>query len=93
MLDFGFSYRMTPRRSWFDICNPCDRGFLYKGINHSCKVVGVCIDILRMIDGPKRNLDNVKHVPKLKRNLISLGMMMNARCSFNGEKAMTKVSK
>ena len=40
-----------------------------------CKVVGKDIIRLKMLDGMTRELIDVRHVPDLKRNLISFGML------------------
>ena len=45
-----------------------------------CKVVGKGIIRLKMLDGMTRELVNVRHVPDLKKNLISLGMLDKMGC-------------
>lgn len=40
-----------------------------------CKIVGIGSIKIRMIDGIRRTLYNVRHAPRLKRNLCSLGML------------------
>ena len=47
------------------------------GNNAACKVIGIGSVRLKMSDGIIRELDNVRHIPELKRNLISLGMIDN----------------
>ena len=42
------------------------------GNNLVCKVVGISIIRIKMHDGIVRTLTNVRHVPKLKKNLVSL---------------------
>lgn len=62
-------------------------------IIHLCKVIGIGAIILRMVGGTKIRIDNVRYVPDLNRNLISLGMINNASFSFKGEWSMIKVTK
>ncbi|XP_027187001.1 uncharacterized mitochondrial protein AtMg00300-like [Cicer arietinum] len=38
-------------------------------------------------------LSNVRHVPELERNLISLGMLEEAGCSYKAEKGTLKIIK
>lgn len=38
-------------------------------------------------------LRDVRHVPKLKGNLISLGMLNDQECTFIGEKGTLKIEK
>ena len=45
------------------------------GNDSSCRVVGRGLIRLKMFDGMIRELRDVRHVPDLKRNLISLGML------------------
>ena len=41
----------------------------------SCKVIGIGTVRIKMHDGIVRNLKDVRHVPHLKKNLISLGTL------------------
>lgn len=50
------------------------------GNNVMCKVVGIDNINLKLHDGSTYELKQVKHVPDLKRNLISLGMMDQIGC-------------
>ena len=43
------------------------------GNNAPCKVVGVGTVKIRMFDRAIRVLGNVRHVPEMRQNLISLG--------------------
>lgn len=40
-----------------------------------CKIVGVGSIKIKMIDGIRRTLHNLRHAPRLKRNLCSFGML------------------
>ena len=40
-----------------------------------CKIVGICTVRIKMFDGIIRTLGDVKHVPDLKRNIISLSTL------------------
>jgi hypothetical protein len=45
------------------------------GNDISCKVVGVGSIQIKMFDGTVKILTDVKHIPELRKNLISLGVL------------------
>ena len=53
------------------------------GDDHSCKVAGIGNVCMRMFDRIVRTLMNVKHVPELKKNLMSLGYLKYCGFNFN----------
>ncbi|KAK9179751.1 hypothetical protein WN943_028956 [Citrus x changshan-huyou] len=68
-------------------------GKVLMGNNVSCKVIGIGSVRLKMSDGIIRELDNVRHIPELKRNLISLSMLDKAGCCIRLESSSLKVIK
>ena len=46
-----------------------------------------------MADGVVRTLGGVRHVPALKKNLLSLGTLESKGCSFGAKDTLLKVSK
>ena len=70
-----------------------DGGIIVMGNDTSCKVVGRGLIRLKMFDGMIRELRDVKYVPKLKRNFISLGMLDKMRCLVKLESDILKVMK
>ena len=63
------------------------------GNDHECKLLGIGDVRLKMHDGSYTTLSAVRHVPKLKRNLISLGELDRNGLKFKGEGAVLKISK
>ena len=63
------------------------------GNNASYKVTRIGSIRLKMHDGIVRELMNVRHIPELKRNLISLSMLDKAECSIRVESSVLKVLK
>ena len=63
------------------------------GNNSMCKVVGIGTVSLRMFDGVAMELKQVRFIPKLKRNLISIGMLDQTSCVIKAEKWVLKVIK
>ena len=53
------------------------------GDNHPCKVAGIGTVRVRMFDGIVRTLTNVKHIPELEKNLVSLGYLERSGYSFS----------
>ncbi|KAH9744862.1 hypothetical protein KPL70_003863 [Citrus sinensis] len=52
-----------------------DGGRVLMGNNNVCNIVGIGSVKIKMFDGTIRSLHEVRHAPRLKRNLISLGML------------------
>lgn len=63
------------------------------GNDLACKVVGIGTINIKIFEGEIRNLDQVRYVPKLKRNLISLGMFNQIGCSIRAENGEIHVMK
>lgn len=63
---------MIPCREWFSNYKTFTNGTVYMGNVQSYMVVGMGIVTLKLSDGTIRILDEVRHVPHLKRNLIYL---------------------
>ncbi|CAL9127782.1 unnamed protein product, partial [Musa textilis] len=52
------------------------------GNNAACDVIGKGTIRIKMHDGIVRTLTNVRHVPDLKKNLISLGTLEALGCKY-----------
>ncbi|GKB10607.1 retrovirus-related pol polyprotein from transposon TNT 1-94 [Tanacetum coccineum] len=63
------------------------------GNDAPCKVVEIGIVQIKMFDGTVRTLTDVRHVPELKKNLISLGTLDSNGCNYRGRGGVLKVSK
>ena len=63
------------------------------GNNAQCKETGIGTVKIKTHDGVVRTLSNVRHVPDLKRNLISLGTLESKGCKYSAEGGVLKVSK
>ena len=73
LLDFGSSHHICTHKDWLASYQIVNDGIVVLGDNHSCKIVRVGSVKSKMFDGVIRTLTNVRHVPKLKKKLISLG--------------------
>nr|GEZ86423.1 retrovirus-related Pol polyprotein from transposon TNT 1-94 [Tanacetum cinerariifolium] len=75
IMDSGCSYHMTPSLDiLFDFLE-CDGGSVQLGDNRECKIRGIGKMRVQLKDGSSFVLHNVRYIPELKRNLISLGTL------------------
>ncbi|KAK4841553.1 hypothetical protein QYF36_006375 [Acer negundo] len=93
ILDSGCSFHMTPRKDWFTEFKELSGGSVLMGDNQQCLVEGIGSVAIRMYDGMVRVFSNVRYVPNLKRNLISLGVLDEEGCCYKAEKGVLKVSR
>ena len=75
MLDSASSYHVTSKREWFSSYKSGDFGVVYLGNDTSYGVVGVGDVKFKMYDGNEVLLSNVRHVPGLRKSLITLGSL------------------
>lgn len=75
ILDSGYSFRMTPNKDWFETFKSVKGGKVLLGNNKSCEAMGIGIVRIKMHDSVERILQQVKYIPGLKRNLVSLGTL------------------
>jgi len=73
ILDSGCSYHITPNKEWFTTYRSANSSCVYLGDDRCCNIVGIGDVRIRMYDGTVRTLCDVRHIPELKKNLISLG--------------------
>jgi hypothetical protein len=72
ILDSAYSFHVTPNRDWFDTYRSINSGIVTMGTSVHCKITGIGNIIIKMFDGVVKTLCNVKHVPEVEKNLISL---------------------
>ena len=93
ILDSGCSFHVTPTKAWFESFVSVDNGHVLLGNNKACKVMGSGTIRLKMFDGTERVLKEVRYVPELKRNLISLGVLDQEGYSFKVENGKLVVAR
>src|SRR3954467_13865077 len=79
MLDSASSFHATPNREWFSSYKSGEFGSAYVGDDTGYRVAEVGDIKIKMFDGVERMLRGVRHVPGLRRNLISLGVLHDDR--------------
>ena len=93
ILDYGCTFHMTPNWDWFSTYEAMHKGEVLMGNNASCKVAGIGTICIKMFDGVVRTLGDVRHVPDLKRNLISLSTLDTKGYKYTSEGGVLKTSK
>ena len=75
LLDSGCSHHMTSNREWFFDFKEKEGGVVYTADETTLATNGVGSIRLRNQDGSIRILTDVRYVPELKKNLISVGVL------------------
>ncbi|GKC65788.1 retrovirus-related pol polyprotein from transposon TNT 1-94 [Tanacetum coccineum] len=75
IMDSECSYHITHRLDIFFDFLKCDGGSVLLGDNRECKIRGIGKVRVQLRDGSSFMLNNVRYIPELKRNLISLGTL------------------
>ena len=84
---------MCPYKEWFDTYKEYDINIVRLGNDSSSKVIGISTVKVRMFDNVVRPFSNVKHVPKLRRSLISLESLENLSYDFFAKNNIMKINK
>ncbi|KAG8483218.1 hypothetical protein CXB51_022126 [Gossypium anomalum] len=93
VLDSGCSFYMCPNREWFSTYSSVEGGVVRMGNDSSSKVIGIGTVKIKMHDGTIRTLSDVRYVPGLRKNLISLSILDLKGCRINIESSSIKVSR
>jgi len=75
MIDTRATYHVCPNRDWFSSFKKLDGYSVVMGDDRPCHMEGIGIVLVKMFDGMVRELKNVRYVPQLKRNLISVSAL------------------
>ena len=75
IVDSGASFHMTPHKEWFTSFRSCDGGSVLLGDDAICKVQGIGIVQIKSHANTVVTLDDVRYVPQLKRNLLSVNAL------------------
>jgi len=72
ILDTGATYHVCPNRNWFSNFKKLDGCSVVMGDDHPCNMKGICTVLIKMFNGMVRKLKEMRYVPQLKKNLISV---------------------
>uniref|UniRef100_A0A2N9EPJ3 CCHC-type domain-containing protein n=1 Tax=Fagus sylvatica TaxID=28930 RepID=A0A2N9EPJ3_FAGSY len=93
LLDSACSFHVTPHRNWFDTYRSINCGSVRMGNDATCTIIGMRTIKIKMSDGVVRTLEEVRHIPDMKKNLISLGTLDSKGYNYKSENEIMKVSK
>ena len=68
------------------------KGAILMGNNASCMVAGIGTVRIKMFDRVVLTLGDIRHVPSLERNLISLSALNTKGCKYTCEGGVLKIS-
>ena len=91
-LDSRCSFHMCPHRKYFDTYKAYDASTIRIGDDSMSKVMGIGTVKVKMYDGAVRILTNVRHVPKLRRGLIYLGMLDTLECDVSTKNSTMNIA-
>jgi len=74
-LDTGSTYHICPRRNLFASFKELDGGLMTMGDGHVCQLVSKSTVRIRMYDGTLRKLKEVRYIPSMTKNIISVGAL------------------
>jgi hypothetical protein len=94
ILDSAYSYHVCINKDWFSTYDPVQNGGLVRmGDNIPCEVIGIGSVKIRTYDGMTRTLTDVRHIPTMFNNLISLGTLDNLGYKYFTSGGVLNVSK
>lgn len=93
VLDSGCSFHMSPNLEWFVNYKAKKAGSVLLGDDYECNIEGIGDIRLKLHDGVVRLLTNVRYIPKLKRNLISLGVLDGSGHKYSSENGVLSITK
>ena len=92
IMDSGCSFHMCPHLDWFEEIQE-GTGTVILGNNVVCHVKGIGSVRLKMQDGSIKKLRDVRYIPEVKRNLVSLGSLERKGCTFSSANGSMTIMK
>ena len=93
ILDSTCSFHVTPNRYWFDTYKSVNSGIVTVGNGAHCKITGISNIRIKMFNSVVRTLCDVRHVPEVEKNLISLGTLDSNGYGYKSEGGVMKITK
>ena len=75
MIDTGATYHVCPKRDWFSSFEKLDGCSVIMSDDRPCHKEEIGTVLVKMFDGMVRELKDVRYVPQLKMNLISVSAL------------------
>ena len=83
---------MCSHMDWFTTLEQTSSGLVYMDNYNSCRTEGISTIYLRLHDGTLRDLKEVRYIPKMKTNIISLGALKSSGFIITLKNGELKVS-
>lgn len=93
VLDSGCSHHICARREWFSSYKKCEGKMVALPNGKRVKVAGIGEVTMKLHNGRVRKLTQVRYVPELNRNLISLGKLVDLGYTVMMKNGMLEVAK
>ena len=84
---------MKARKDWLLNFQHIEGGKVLMGNNQPYNITGIGLVRFKRWDGTYRTLDNVRYVPNLRKNLISLGMIDSNEGFYKSDNGILRVMK
>jgi len=75
VLDAASTYHICPRKKLFASFEELSSGLISMGDDHICRLVGKGTIHIKMYGGTIRKLKEVRSIPRMTKNLISVGAL------------------
>jgi hypothetical protein len=94
ILDSACSFHICTNRNWFSSYKSVQKGDVVRmGDDNPCDVMGIGSVQIKTDDGMTRTQKNVRYIPGMSRNLISLSTLDAEGYKYYGSDGIMKVSK
>ena len=93
VLDSACTFHICSHRDWFSDYVQSHAGEVVIGDGSTCEIIGIGSIYIQVHDGSIKKLIDVRFVPKLKRNLISLSTLEAMGFNFAAIDGVLKVSR
>lgn len=93
VLDSGCSHHICVRKEWFSSYEKCERKMVTLPNGKRVKVDGIGEVTMKLHNGRVRRLTQVRYVPELNRNLISLGKLVDLGHTVVMKNGMLEITK
>jgi hypothetical protein len=93
VLDSACTFHICSHRDWFSDYVQSHAGEVVIGVGTTCDIIGIDSIYIQVHDGGIKKLIDVRFVPKLKRNLISLSTLEALGFNFAAIDGVLKVSR
>jgi len=91
ILDTSATYHVCPNRDWFSRFKKLDGCSVVMGDDRPCNMKGINTVLIKMFDGMVGELKEVRYIPQLKKNFISIGALKALGLEIFGRDSILKM--